>query len=115
MAMRSSWEGYLRLNLIAVPVKAFSVAVSGKGKIGFHMIHAKCGNRIHYQKTCPVHGEVPNEEIVPGFEHAKGEYTLLDKKQLAKLKPDAEKSIALDAFVAPEAIDPIYYGDRAIT
>lgn len=113
MALRSSWEGFLRLNLISVPVKAFSVAQSGKGKIGFHMIHAKCGNRIHYQKTCPVHGEVPNEEIVSGFEHAKGEYTLLDKKQLAKLKPDADKSITLDAFVAPDTIDPVYYGERA--
>jgi DNA end-binding protein Ku len=80
MGARASWEGFLRLNLIAVPVKAYSVADSSKGKIGFHMIHAKCGNRIRYQKTCPVHGEVANEEIVPGYEHAKGEYTLLDKK-----------------------------------
>lgn len=113
MSLRFSWEGFLRLNLITVPVKAFNVAISGKGKIGFHMIHAKCGNRIRYQKTCPVHGEVPNEEIVQGYEHAKGEYTLLDKKQLAQLRPDADKSISLDAFVAPEAIDPIYFGERA--
>lgn len=113
MALRSSWEGFLRLNLISVPVKAYTTAVTGKAKVGFHLIHAKCGNRIHYQKTCPVHGEVPNDEIVSGYEHAKGEYTLLDKKQLAKLKPDADKSLTLDAFVSPDAIDPVYYGERS--
>lgn len=113
MAMRSSWEGHLRLNLISVPVKAFSVTAPGKGRIGFHLIHAKCGNRIRYQKVCPVHGEVANDEIVKGYEHAKGEYTLLDKEQLARLKPDADKAISLDAFVARDAIDPVYYGEQA--
>ncbi|HVS39228.1 MAG TPA: Ku protein [Gemmataceae bacterium] len=94
-------------------MKAFSVAVAGRGRIGFHLVHAKCGRRIHYEKVCPVHGEVGNDEIVKGYEQSKGEYTLLDKAQLAKLRPDADKSISLDAFVAADAVDPIYYGERA--
>ena len=59
MASRTSWEGYLRLNLLSVPVKAYNTASSGGGKIGFHLIHAKCNSRIRYQKVCPTHGEVP--------------------------------------------------------
>jgi len=61
MALRSTWEGYLRLNLLSVPVKAYSATVTGRGKIGFHLIHSKCNSRIKYKKVCPLHGEVPNE------------------------------------------------------
>jgi DNA end-binding protein Ku len=109
---RSTWEGYLRLNLLSVPVKAFSATVSGKGKIGFHLIHAKCHSRIRYTKTCPIHGEVPNDEIVSGYEVAEGKYVLVDKEELAKLRAGADKAITIDVFIRPDALDPVYYTDR---
>src|SRR6185437_5068692 len=70
MASRTSWEGYLRLNLLSVPVKAYNAAAGGSNKVGFHLIHEKCESRIHYKKVCPVHGEVPNDEIVSAYEFA---------------------------------------------
>jgi DNA end-binding protein Ku len=112
MALRSAWEGYLRLNLLSVPVKAFSATVTGKGKIGFHLIHAKCNSRIRYKKTCPIHGEVPNDEIVSGYEVADGKYVLVQKEELAKLRADADKAITIDVFIRPDALDPVYYTDR---
>src|SRR5438874_4876826 len=112
MALRSSWEGFLRLNLISVPVKAYSAAVSGRGKIGFHLLHAKCHSRIRYKKTCPIHGEVANEEIVSGYEYAKGQYVLIDPQELSKLRPGSDKSINIDVFIRPEALDPMYFTDR---
>ena len=112
MALRSSWEGYLRLNLISVPVKAYSATVSGRGKIGFHQIHAKCNNRIRYKKVCPIHGEVSNDEIVPGYEYAKKKYVILDKDELAKLRTHSEKAIDIDVFIRPDALEPLYYSDR---
>ena len=66
MASRTSWEGYLKLNLLSVPVKAYNAMVTGSGRIAFHMLHAECHNRIQYKKFCPIHGEVPNDEIVSG-------------------------------------------------
>jgi DNA end-binding protein Ku len=113
MALRSSWEGFLRLNLISVPVKAYSATQSGGGRIGFHLIHAKCKNRIRYKKVCPVHGEVPNDEIVSGYEAAKGQYVLVKPEELKKLRTDADKSIEIDVFVRPDEVDPIYYTDRS--
>src|SRR5262245_38089849 len=112
MALRSSWEGFLRLNLISVPVKAYSATVANRGKIGFHQIHAKCNSRIRYKKVCPIHGEVPNDEIVSGYEIADGQYVLIDRKELTKLRPDADKAISIDVFIRPEALDPVYYTDR---
>lgn len=112
MALRTAWEGYLRLNLLSVPVKAYSATVANRGKIGFHQIHAKCNSRIRYKKTCPIHGEVANDEIVSGYEIADGQYVLIDRKELVKLRPDADKAISIDVFITPEALDPVYYTDR---
>src|SRR5438477_1173545 len=112
MALRSSWEGFLRLNLISVPVKAYSATQKGKGRIGFHLIHEKCHNRIRYEKVCPVHGEVPNDEIVSGYEVAKGQYVLVKPEELKNLKAESDKSINLDVFIKPDELDPVYYTDR---
>ena len=113
MASRTSWEGYLKLNLLSVPVKAFNTAISGGGKIGFHMIHAKCQSRIRYEKVCPVHGEIPDNEIVKGFEFAKGQYVVVDDEEREKLLPDDDKAITIDTFIRPGDLDPIYYTDRS--
>ncbi len=109
---RPSWDGFLRFNLISVPVKAYSAGVTGRGKIGFHQIHAKCHNRIRHQKVCPVHGEVRNDEIVSGYEIAKGQYVLIGPDELKQLRPGAEKSIDIDVFIRPEALDRLYFTDR---
>ena len=112
MAARSSWEGYLKLNLVSVPVKAFAANTSGGGRIGFNQIHSSCHSRIRYRKVCPIHGEVGNDEIVPGFEIAKGEYVLMDRKEMEGLKVEGDKAIRIDAFIDPAALDPVYYAGR---
>jgi DNA end-binding protein Ku len=93
-------------------VKAYSATVTGRGKIGFHLIHSKCNSRIHYKKVCPLHGEVPNDEIVSGYEVADGQYVLVDKHALSRLRKDADKGISIDVFIRPDDLDPVYYTDR---
>jgi DNA end-binding protein Ku len=94
-------------------VKAFTATVAGKGRIGFHMIHAPCGNRIRYQKICPVHGEVSNDEIVPGYEQAKGEYVTVKKEEINKLKAEDSKTISIDVFIGNDLLDPVYGSGRS--
>jgi DNA end-binding protein Ku len=113
MASRPSWEGFLTFNLVSIPVKAYSAAAGGGGKIGFHLLHANCNQRIRYKKVCPVHGEVPNEEIVSGYEYAKGEYVTVPAAERSKLRDRDDKTIAIDTFVPPDAIDPVYFSGRA--
>src|SRR5262245_9412116 len=112
MALRSSWEGYIRLNLISVPVKAYSATVRGRGRIGFHLLHSKCNSRIRYKKVCPIHGEVPNDEIVSGYEKAKDQYVVVRKDELQKLRPDADKAIDIDVFIVPDHLDPSFFTER---
>ena len=101
---RPSWSGFLRFNLISVPVKGYNATASGGGKIGFHLLHSTCHSRIRYKKVCPIHGEVPNDEIISGYEAAKGQYVTVEKEERAALKAEDEKTIEIDSFVEPQAL-----------
>jgi DNA end-binding protein Ku len=98
MPSRPSWEGFLKFNLIAVPVKAYGVTVSGGGKIGFHLLHKKCNSRIRYQKVCPIHGEVTKDEIVSTYEYAKGQYVTVEPEEIENLRTENDKTIGIDTF-----------------
>jgi DNA end-binding protein Ku len=112
MVPRSSWKGYLRLSLVSVGVQAVNAAEQGDGDLRFHQLHAKCHSRIRYQKVCPVHGEVSNDEIVRGYEYAKGQYVIIDDDEVERLRSDSDRAIQIDTFVAPGAIDPVYFEGR---
>ncbi|CAN5449240.1 Ku protein [soil metagenome] len=112
MSARPSWSGFLKFNLISIPVKGYNAAASGGGKIGFHMLHAKCHERIRYKKVCPVHGEVENDEIVNGYEVSKGKYVVVDKEERKGVRSEDDKTIDVDAFVPPQAIDPLFFSGK---
>jgi DNA end-binding protein Ku len=94
-------------------VKGYNATASGGGKIGFHLLHSTCHSRIRYKKVCPIHGEVPNDEIISGYEAAKGQYVTVEKEERAALKAEDEKTIEIDSFVEPQALDPIYFSGRS--
>jgi DNA end-binding protein Ku len=112
MAARFSWKSFLRLSLVTVPVKGYNAVQTGGGEIHLNQLHEPCHSRIRYKKVCPIHGEVANNEIVSGYEFAKDQYVIVDKSDLEKLRPEAEKAINLDTFVAADAIDPMYLDGR---
>src|SRR5438445_7139396 len=112
MATRSSWKGCLQLSLVCVPVKAYSTASSGGGDIHLNQLHADCHRRIQYKKTCPIHGEVSNDQIVSGYEFAKGQYVEIGPEELDKLRTPSEKAISIDTFIQPESLDPAYYSGQ---
>jgi DNA end-binding protein Ku len=112
MAARSSWKGFLKLSLVSLPVKAYTAMASGGGEIRLNQLHAECHSRIQYRKTCPLHGEVRNEEIVSGYEYSKGQYVIVDPEELSKLRTEDEKAIKVSAFISPDALDPMYQSGR---
>jgi DNA end-binding protein Ku len=112
MAARSAWKGYLKINLVSIPVKAYTGTASGSDGIRLNQLHAQCNSRIQYKKMCPVHGEVPNDDIVSGYEYAKGQYVIVDPNEVEKLRTPDDKAITIDAFVESSAIDPIYLNGK---
>ena len=112
MPTRSTWKGYLKLSLVSIPVKAYS-ATRDAANVNLHQLHSKCNSRIKYKKVCPLHGEVPKEEIVSGYEYAKGQYVVIDAEELARLRERGEREITIDAVVESSAVDPLYYTEKS--
>ena len=111
MAAHASWKGFLKLSLVSVPVKAYTSTSTGSD-ITLHQLHAKTHTRIQYKKFAPEVGEVGSEEIVKGYEYAKGQYVIIDEDEIDKLRTESDKSIRIDGFIRPEDLSTIYLGGR---
>jgi DNA end-binding protein Ku len=111
MAPIPLWSGNLRLSLVLVPVKLFP-AVTDEDRIAFRMIHRESGTPIKYQKGIETERgfkEVPEDEIVKGYEHAKGHHVLIKPKEIDELKLEAKHTIDMVRFVDREDISPVYW------
>jgi DNA end-binding protein Ku len=108
---RPSWSGYIRLSLVSVPVKGYTALGSENAPLSLNQLH-ECHSRIQYKKTCPIHGEVPNDEIVKGFQYEPGHYAIIDPDEINQLRSEADRSINIDKFIRPEQIDPLYFSGQ---
>ncbi len=111
MAAHASWKGFLKLSLVSVPVKAYTATATGND-LTLHQLHAKTHARIQYKKFAPEVGEVPSDQIVKGYEYAKGQYVIVDEEELDKLRTESDKSIRIDGFIKPEQLSHVYLGGR---
>ena len=111
MAPRPYWKGYLKLSLVSCPIALFP-ATSEREKISFHQINKETGNRIRYKKIDAETGdEVDNENIVKGYEIAKGEYIELEPDELEAVAIESKHVIDIDEFVPRAEIDELYLRD----
>lgn len=111
MAAHASWKGFLKLSLVSVPVKAYTATATGSD-ITLHQLHAKTHARIQYKKFAPEVGEVSGDQIVKGYEYAKGQYVIVDEEELDKLRTESDKSVRIDGFIKTEQLSSIYLGGR---
>ncbi len=108
MAARPYWKGQIRLALVSIPVEIYAATRAGAA-ITFNQIHEPTGKRIKYEKVVPGIGPVDVDEIVRGFEYAKGEYVLLDDKEIEGIRLESKKTLELTQFVDVDDIDAIYF------
>src|SRR6476620_9451462 len=111
MAPIPVWSGNLRLSLVLVPVRMFP-AISTEGTIAFRMIHEPSGQPIKYLKGVETERgfeEVPEEEIIKGYEHTRGHHVLIKPEELDELKLGAKHTIDMARFVDREEIDSRYF------
>lgn len=108
MAARAYWKGQIRLALVSIPVEIFTATKSG-ATIAFNQIHEPSGKRIKYEKVVPGLGPVEADDIVKGYQYAKGQYVTFDDAELDAVKLESKKTLELTQFVDPQEIDPLYY------
>ena len=108
MPARPTWKGYLKISLVNVPIKVFPATDAG-ATLSFNQLHAECQTRIQQKRWCPhCQREVPNTDIVKGFEFEKGRYVIVGDEDIEKVKVDSTRVINLEKFTDDVAIDPIY-------
>src|SRR5512140_1515409 len=107
----SLWSGNLRLSLVIIPVRLVP-AVSTEEAISFRQIHEPSGTPIKQVKGVrdgDTFTEVPEEEIVKGYEHAKGHHVLIHPNEIDELKLEAKHTIDMVRFVDEDEIDSRYW------
>src|SRR5215211_1625896 len=112
MAIRPTWKGFLKVSLVNIPVKVFP-ATESAASISFNQLHAECQTRIQQKRWCPhCDREVPNSELVKGYEFEKGRYVIVEDEDIQKVRVESTRVINLMQFADDSEIDPIYV-DRA--
>src|SRR5215470_15156130 len=86
MAPRAYWKGYLKLSLVSCPIALYPAASSSE-RVSFNRINKKTGNRVKQQQVDSETAQpVEKEDIVRGYEIAKGQYLQVQDEEIEKLQ-----------------------------
>jgi DNA end-binding protein Ku len=108
MAGRASWKGFLKLSLVACPVKLYPATSSTAGKISFNMLHKDTLNRVQQKYHDPELGEIDRADVVKGYQFEKDKYVVVSAEELEALEIESSKTIDIDGFIDEADVDPIY-------
>jgi DNA end-binding protein Ku len=123
---RPYWSGSIQISLVSFAVKFF-VATEYKSEIRFHQISRSTGERVRHQKVLQSAVDSPSgpaedaeeapaaaptvekNDIVKGYEYAKGQYVQIEPGEIANLRVPSKHSVAIEQFVDESDIDPSYF------
>jgi len=111
--LRTIWNGSLSFGLVTIPV-GLAPATKPKARssdVSFRTLHRECGTPIKQKRWCPVHErEVSPDEIVKGWEVAKGQFVIVEDADLEALERQTDgRTIEITQFVKLEEVDPIFF------
>ena len=88
-APRAIWNGTISFGLVSIPVRLYTATQSHD--VHFHLLHKSDGVRLQNLRWCPKHERaVPWDEVVRGFEYAKGQYVPVTNEDLEHLPVKTE-------------------------
>jgi DNA end-binding protein Ku len=107
MAARAMASGTISFGLVSIPVKLYSTVDTTKS-IRFNYL-TEDGDRVRQQYVRANDGEpVERDELVQGYEFAKGQFVLFEKDELKKLQATATNEIDIQEFVPLDQVERIY-------
>jgi DNA end-binding protein Ku len=111
--MRTIWNGSINFGLVNIPVglALATKPAARQSDVSFRTLHRECGTPIKQKRWCPVHDrEVPNDELVKGWEVSKGEFVFVEDADLeAIMVQDDSRAIEITRFVPLDQVDPVFY------
>lgn len=108
MSARPIAVATVSFGLVSVPIKLYSAA-EPKSKVSFNWVHKDCGSRLKQQYVCKKDGEVvERDDMVKGYEFAKGQYVLFTPDELKALEEKATETIDIAEFVPAGQVERLY-------
>jgi DNA end-binding protein Ku len=106
--MRTIWNGSISFGLVNIPI-GLAVATQ-RSDIAFRTLHRECGTPIKQKRYCPHHErDVEPDELVKGWEVAKGEFVIVEESDLESVALQRSHSIEILRFVRLEEVDPVFF------
>jgi DNA end-binding protein Ku len=97
--------------MVSIPVNLYTATESHD--VRFHLLHKRDGVRLKNVRWCPKdETAVPWDDVVRGFEYAKGRYVPISDGDLEHLPVKTIHTVDISDFVKLEEVDPIYF-DKA--
>jgi DNA end-binding protein Ku len=110
--MRVTWNGSLSFGLVSIPVGLAPATkpAARQSDVSFRLLHRECLTPIKQKRWCPKHDrEVTNDELVKGWEVAKGQFVVVEEAELEALeRHDDSRTIDIERFVPLADIDPVW-------
>jgi DNA end-binding protein Ku len=106
--MRTTWNGSISFGLVNIPI-GLALATQ-RSDVAFRTLHRECGTPIKQKRWCPFHErEVEAEELVKGWEVAKGEFIFVEESDLESVALQRSQAIDILRFVKLADVDPVYF------
>jgi len=106
--LRAIWSGSISFGLVGIPVKA--VPAQSPKDVRFELLHGECNSKTKTTRYCPkCEREVPDEEMVRGYQYAKGQYVIISPEEFEAMGTPAKRTLQILDFVDVAEVDPIYF------
>src|SRR2546427_2136755 len=107
--MRTIWNGSISFGLVNIPI-GLALATQ-RSDVSFRQLHRECGTPIKQKRWCPFHErEVGADELVKGWEVAKGQFVIVEDADLEALERGSDsRSIDIAQFVKLDEVDPVFF------
>jgi DNA end-binding protein Ku len=106
--MRTIWNGSISFGLVNIPI-GLALATQ-RDDVAFRTLHRECGTPIKQKRYCPFHErDVEADELVKGWEVAKGEFVTVEESDLESVALQRSQSIEILRFVRLDDVDPVFF------
>ena len=106
--MKAIWKGSITFALVSIRVKLYPA--TSRKEISLRLLHKADSTPIEYKRHCPLDNrDLPQEEIVKGFEYQKRKFVVLSGEEFKTLPQFAAKSINIEGFIDAGQIPSLYF------
>ena len=105
---RALWNGSISFGLVNIPIELHTAVRDHRPR--FRMLHASDKSPVKFERVCIKDGhKVAWEDLVKGYEYAKGHFVVLTKDDFKTAAIEKTKTVDIFDFVDPKEIDERYF------